>query len=66
METAMKGLFLALHNTSPEEWVSLLIYNEYDLIKKEKEQIKNAYDAGSSFKGDWEAEELYYKETYKK
>ena len=38
----------------------------HEALDDEKDQITNAYDAGNNFKGDWEAEENYYKETYKK
>ena len=35
-------------------------------VKKEKEQIEDAYDAGNDALVDWDCEVTYYKETYKK
>jgi hypothetical protein len=43
-----------------------LICQAMILKKEERKQIEEAYDAGSGYDLDWEAEQLYYEETYKK
>ena len=69
MKTAMQELyedlekFKGITDTISITDIQRMIGNV--LLDKEKDQITNAYDAGNNFEGDWEAEETYYKETYK-
>jgi hypothetical protein len=65
MKTAMQELIDLIYSGKLNSLLDVLA--EAHLLRhKEKDQINQAYDAGNDFDGDWEAEENYYKETYKK
>ena len=59
---------LSYNNINVEEIkiCKMFLQKTMSLMEKEKKQIEDAYDAGSGYDLDWEAEQLYYKETYKK
>jgi len=67
MKTAMQELIDFLEpELKMHDFIQLPAYKKAkDLLEKEKQQIIDAFDAGSKFNGDWEAEEQYYNETFK-
>ena len=74
MKTAMQELIEYAHDLDFGGWEDVFIQKATELLEKEKEQIKDAWDAGMS-EGigtmmadlDWDGEFVnYYKETYGK
>ena len=64
INTVVQEIILNAKIMDKDDFLDWFWQNKDLLIKKEKEQISNAYESGNNLDNNWQPEDYYYKETF--